>query len=136
MHKTNFIMRILSPKSTLLTASFIAFLTVSAHSQEKNIKVTQDPKFEQLLVEKRKINSSLTVNERYKIQVFNGDSENAKKTLSEFKREFKNLDGTIVFNTPTYKVWIGNFKTKIEAERNLNDLRKKYPNALVIKPTK
>jgi inner membrane protein involved in colicin E2 resistance len=129
-------MRILSPKSTLLTASFIAFLTVSAHSQEKNIKVTQDPKFEQLLAEKRKINSSLTVNERYKIQVYNGDSETAKKTLSEFKREFKNLDGTIVFNTPTYKVWIGNFKTKIEAERNLNDLRKKYPNALVIKPTK
>ncbi|MFC6097283.1 SPOR domain-containing protein [Flavobacterium qiangtangense] len=129
-------MRILSPKSTLLTASFIAFLTVSAHSQEKNIKVTQDPKFEQLLAEKRKINSSLTVNERYKIQVYNGDSETAKKTLTEFKREFKNLDGTIVFNTPTYKVWIGNFKTKIEAERNLNDLRKKYPNALVIKPTK
>lgn len=136
MHKTNFIMRILSPKSTLLTASFIAFLTVSAHSQEKNIKVTQDPKFEQLLAEKRKINSSLTVNERYKIQVYNGDSETAKKTLTEFKREFKNLDGTIVFNTPTYKVWIGNFKTKIEAERNLNDLRKKYPNALLIKPTK
>lgn len=129
-------MRILSPKSTLLTASFIAFLTVSAHSQEKNIKVTQDPKFEQLLAEKRKINSSLTVNERYKIQVYNGDSETAKKTLSDFRREFKNLDGTIVFNTPTYKVWIGNFKTKIEAERNLNDLRKKYPNALVIKPTK
>ena len=129
-------MRILSPKSTLLTASFIAFLTVSAHSQEKNIKVTQDPKFEQLLAEKRKINSSLTVNERYKIQVYNGDSETAKKTLTEFKREFKNLDGTIVFNTPTYKVWIGNFKTKIEAERNLNDLKKKYPNALVIKPTK
>jgi inner membrane protein involved in colicin E2 resistance len=129
-------MRILSPKSTLLTASFIVFLTVSARSQEKNIKVTQDPKFEQLLAEKRKINSSLTVNERYKIQVYNGDSETAKKTLTEFKREFKNLDGTIVFNTPTYKVWIGNFKTKIEAERNLNDLRKKYPNALVIKPTK
>jgi len=129
-------MRILSPKTTLLTVSFIAFLTVSAHSQEKNIKVIQDPKFEQLLSEKRKINSSLTVNERYKIQIYNGDSETAKKTLSEFKREFRNLDGTIVFNTPTYKVWIGNFKTKIEAERNLNDVRKKYSNALVIKPSK
>lgn len=136
MHKINFIMRILSPKSLFLNASFIAFLTVSAHSQEKNIKVTQDPKFEQLLNEKRKINSSLTVNERYKIQIFNGDSENAKKMLQDFKKEFKTLDGTIVFNTPTYKVWIGNFKTKIEAERNLADLKKKYPNALLIKPGK
>ena len=129
-------MRILSPKSILLNASCIAFLTVSGYSQERNIKVTQDPKLEQLLNEKRKINSSLTVNERYKIQIFNGESEPAKKTLTEFKKEFKNLDGTIVFNTPTYKVWIGNFKTKIEAERNLIDLKKKYPNALLIKPSK
>ena len=129
-------MRILSPKSALLNVSFIALLSISAYSQEKNIKVTQDPKFEQLLAEKRKINGSLTVNERYKIQVYNGDSENAKKTLAEFRKEFRNSDGTIVFNTPTYKVWIGNFKTKIEAEKNLNDLRKKYPNAIVIKPTK
>lgn len=129
-------MRILSPKSILLNASCIAFLTVSGYSQERNIKVTQDQKFEQLLNEKRKINSSLTVNERYKIQIFNGESEPAKKTLTEFKKEFKNLDGTIVFNTPTYKVWIGNFKTKIEAERNLIDLKKKYPNALLIKPSK
>ena len=129
-------MRILSPKSNLLTASFITFLTFSAHSQEKNITVNQDPKFEQLLAEKRKINSSLTVNERYKIQIFNGNSETAKKTLTDFKKEFRHLDGTIVFNTPSYKVWIGNFKTKIEAERNLIDVRKKYSNALVIKPSK
>ncbi|HEU4497135.1 MAG TPA: SPOR domain-containing protein [Flavobacterium sp.] len=129
-------MRILSLNYMLLTASFIAFITVSAHSQEKNIKVVQDQKFEQLLAEKRKINASLTVNERYKIQIYNGDSENAKKALSEFRREFKNLDGTIVFNTPTYKVWIGNFKTKIEAEKNLADLRKRYPSAIAIKPSR
>ena len=129
-------MRILSPKSILLNATCLAFLTVSGYSQDKGINVSQDPKFEQLLAEKRKINSSLTVNERYKIQVYNGNSETAKKTLSEFKRDFRHLDGTIVFNTPSYKVWIGNFKTKIEAERNLNELRKKYPGALVIKPTK
>jgi len=129
-------MRILSPKSILLNATCLAFLTVSGYSQDKGINVSQDPKFEQLLNEKRKINASLTVNERYKIQIYYGDSETAKKTLSEFRKEFRGLDGTIVFNTPTYKVWIGNFKTKIEAERNLADLRKKYPNALLIKPNK
>jgi len=129
-------MRILRPKSIVLNATCLAFLTVSGYSQDKGINVSQDPKFEQLLNEKRKINTSLTVNEHYKIQIYYGDSETAKKMLSEFRKEFKNLDGTIVFNTPTYKVWIGNFKTKIEAERNLSDLRKKYPNALLIKPNK
>lgn len=112
------------------------FLPSYSYSQNEKVTVTQDSKFENLLSEKRRINSSITINDRYKIQIFNGDSENSKKTLNEFKREFKNLDATIIFNTPYYKVWVGNFKTKIEAERNLIALQKKYPNALLIKPNK
>ena len=86
--------------------------------------------------EKRKVNASITINNQYKIQVFNGSSEESKKTLIQFKKENKNYDATIVFSTPIYKVWVGNFKTRIEAERNLNILKKKYPNAILIKPNK
>jgi hypothetical protein len=114
----------------------LVLLTQKSIGQEYKITLSQDPKFEQLLNEKRKINSSITVNDRYKIQIFNGNSENSKKKLIEFKRENKNFDGTIVFSTPIYKVWVGNFKTRIEAEKNLNDLKKKYPNAILIKPNK
>jgi hypothetical protein len=56
--------------------------------------------------------------------------------LSDFKRDFKNLDGTIIFESPTYKVWIGNFKSRIEAEKNMVEVKKKYPYALLIKPNK
>ena len=102
----------------------------------QEVTVTQDPKLEQLLNEKRKVNSSITINNQYKIQIFNGSSEESKKTLIQFKKENKNYDATIVFSTPIYKVWVGNFKTRIEAERNLNILKKKYPNAILIKPNK
>jgi hypothetical protein len=128
---------------TLFTANkriyvliFSLQISFISYSQEGNINVNQDPKFEQLLNEKRKINSSITVNDRFKIQIFNGDSENSKKTLIAFKKENKNIDGTIVFSTPMYKVWVGNFKTRIEAEKNLQLLKKKYPNAFLIKPNK
>ena len=107
-----------------------------ATAQSEGISIKQDSRFEQILNEKRKINSSITVNDRYKIQIFNGDSENSKKTLISFKKENKNMDGTIVFSTPMYKVWVGNFKTRIEAEKNLQTLKKKYPNAFLIKPNK
>ncbi len=92
-------------------------MSQKSFSQEAKVSVSQDPKFEQLLNEKRKINSSITINDRYKIQIFNGDTENSKKTLLDFKRENKNIDATIVFSTPLYKVWVGNFKTRIEAEK-------------------
>ncbi len=105
-------------------------------SQIQNTIITEDSKFENLLNEKRKINSLLIVNERFKIQIFNGDSETCKKYLLEFKKSNKDIDATIVFNTPIYKVWIGNFRTRIEAEKMLIETKKKYSNAFIIKPNK
>ena len=129
-------MKFLTVIKAFLVIVTLTFLSQKSYSQEAKVSVSQDPKFEQLLNEKRKINSSITINDRYKIQIFNGDTENSKKTLLDFKRENKDMDATIVFSTPLYKVWVGNFKTRIEAEKNLNDLKKKYPNAFLIKPNK
>lgn len=129
-------MRIIPLRNVFLPLLGIATLTSSINAQDKNISVKQDPKFEQLLNEKRKINSSLTINDSYKIQIYNGGSENAKKTLNEFRQEFKDIDATIVFNTPNYKVWVGNFKTRIEAEKNLVNIKYKYKNVLLIKPSR
>ncbi|NHM05862.1 SPOR domain-containing protein [Flavobacterium sp. CYK-4] len=129
-------MKMLTLRNAILLASFMSLSYKNLYAQDQNLTLIQDEKFEQLLNEKRKINSSITVNDRYKIQIYNGDSETAKKTLGEFRKEFKNYDGTIVFNTPTYKVWVGNFKTRIESERNLAELKKRYPTAFLIKPNK
>jgi hypothetical protein len=120
----------------LLMGIASVFLTSEMCAQGSGTTLKQDPSFEQLLNEKRKINSSITINDRYKVQIYNGDSESSKKHLSEVKRTFKEYDATIVFSTPSYKVWVGNFKTRIEAERSLNDIKKKYPNAFLIKPNK
>jgi hypothetical protein len=129
-------MRILAPKQVIFYTLTLIITTCCMRAQDAKVRVSQDPKFEQLLNEKRKSNVSASVNDRYKIQIFSGDSENAKKTLRAFKQEFTDIDGTIVFNTPNYKVWVGNFKTRIEAERHLVDIRKKYKNVLLIKPSK
>lgn len=106
-----------------------------SNAQDGKTNVSVDPKIDQLLKEKRKLNTGLFLNEGYKIQIFYGNSEESKKKLQEFKKEFKDLDGTIIFNSPNYKVWIGNFKTRIEVERAMVDIKKKYPTALIIKPS-
>lgn len=129
-------MRILSFKEVIFGILLSLLFTSFSLSQESKISISQDSRFEQLLNEKRKMNSSITVSDRYKIQVFTGDSESSKKILTDFRRENKSIDGTIVFNTPIYKVWVGNFKTRIEAEKKLLEIKKKYPNAFLIKPNR
>ena len=129
-------MRFLTSRHTQFLLLTILFSTAKMGAQNSNLTVNADPKFEQLLTEKRKLNTNLNYNDRYKIQIFNGVSEIAIKTLTEFRQEYKNLDGTIIFNTPNYKVWIGNFRTRMEAERYMIDLQKKYKNVFLIKPNK
>lgn len=129
-------MRIITARKFIFSFLLLYVSTSYVSAQNQKITISQDPRFEQLLSEKRKINASLTVNDSYKIQIYNGGSENAKKTLNDFKQNFSDIDATIVFNTPNYKVWVGNFKSRIEAERYLIDIKKKYNNVLLIKPSK
>jgi len=129
-------MRILTPNKRLFLLFTITLATYNINAQEQNITLKQDPKFEQLLNDKRKINASISTNDTYKIQIFSGKSDEAKKTLTSFKREFNNIDGTIIFQTPNYKVIVGNFKTRIEAERNLEEIKKSYKSVFLLKPTK
>ncbi|MFT6748591.1 MAG: hypothetical protein ACJAQ1_000510 [Flavobacterium sp.] len=121
-----------SPLYLTLTSLFILSINSSLGQQ---ITVQQDPKFEQLLQDRKKLVSSATTSINFKIQIFNGSSTESKKILIDFKNQFKNQDATIVFSTPLYKVWVGNYKTRIDAERNLAVLRRNFPNALLIKPS-
>ncbi|MFV8370968.1 SPOR domain-containing protein [Flavobacterium sp. LB2P74] len=129
-------MRILALRKAFFISLILFIFYSNANAQDGNIRVYQDSKFEQLLNEKRKTNVSYAVNDSYNIQIFSGDSEKAKKTLNDFKQEFRDIDGTIIFFTPNYKVLVGNFRTRIEAERNLIEIKKNYSNVHLIKPNK
>jgi hypothetical protein len=124
-------------KITPICILFVTFLiTQNIFSQTSKYLIEQDEKIEKLLQEKRKNNSGITINDKFKIQIFFGNIEESKKNLMAFKKDFPNLDGTIVFSNPSYKVWIGSFKTKIEADKFLIQVKKKFLSAVIIEPNK
>lgn len=119
MNKTNLI----------FTLSFISFFSFS-----QNIEVDKDVKYDNLLQERKKAIVDSYVNDRIRIQIYNGELDACKKEIDNFKKKFADLDGAIEFYQPMYKVLIGNFKTRIEAERNLLLIKQNYPNAFIVKP--
>ena len=129
-------MRILAISSSILLTLTLPVFWSNMNAQNHNITVKQDSKFEQLLNEKRKISNSTEINDNYQIQIFSGESERAKSTLNKFRQDYSLLEGTIVFFTPNYKVWVGNFNTRIEAERNLVEIRKSFSTVNLIRPSK
>ena len=82
------------------------------------------------------MNASNDSDDNYAIQIFYGDKEAAKKTLVNFKKDFKDIDATYLYTNPTYKVWVGKYKLRINAEKDLVEIKKKYPMAFLIKPNR
>ncbi|PHX61889.1 MAG: sporulation protein [Flavobacteriales bacterium] len=119
---------------SILFATLLFAQNIFSQTSKKIIE--QDEKIEKLLLEKRKNNSAITINDKFKIQIFFGNIEESKKTLLAFKKDFLLIDGTIVYSNPSYKVWVGSFKSKIEAEKSLIQIKKKYPSAVIIEPNK
>ena len=72
----------------------------------------------------------------YTIQVGSGNYLEAEKLKMEVDIDFPEWHSKIKFEYPSYRVRIGRFKTKLEAEQKFNELRKKYPGSMLLKPEK
>ncbi|MCO6175136.1 SPOR domain-containing protein [Flavobacterium sp. NRK F10] len=129
-------MRNLAFKRLTKIVFITSFFSIGIHAQSGKTTLSQDEKFSELLEEKAKINANLSINNSYKIQIFYGNSSDAKNQLAAFKRDFSGIEGTIIYTNPTYKVYVGNYKSRLHAEKALIEIKKKYPTALLIKPGK
>jgi hypothetical protein len=90
----------------------------------------------ELLDKKHSLESNNELKSSYKLQIFSGSLEKAKETQSEFEFLKLNIESRILYQTPNYKVWIGNYRNRIQADRAFEKVKYKYPNTLIIRPGK
>jgi hypothetical protein len=96
------------------------------NSQEGLIKVNSSEKVKLLLEIKKNINKR---NGEIKIQVFSGSRTDAEEILNKFNLDFPESKGVMTYETPNYKIWTKALKNKLEADRELIKIRKKYNQA-------
>ena len=68
----------------------------------------------------------------FQVQIYNGNITEANKIMLAAKNTFKQYPALLSFESPNYKVRIGSFRTRLEAEKNLIEIKKTYPAAFVI----
>ncbi|MDO1502412.1 SPOR domain-containing protein [Winogradskyella maritima] len=117
-------------KSLLVSAIFA--LGFVGYAQQGEVEVIQDPNIEKLLEYKKDLR---TVNV-YKIQIFQGSRAEAERVHSKFKSLYGQWPTSMEFNTPNYKIWVGNFRDRLEADRALARIKRSYMNAFIFQPKK
>ena len=111
----------------------VSFTMTILQAQQGESTVNQDKQIDALLKVKKDINRTES---NYKIQIFNGNRSGAEKARLEFRNSFSDWSTSMKYETPNYKIWIGNFKTRLEADRALLKVKKKFGNAFIFKPKK
>lgn len=120
--------------STLIFSFLLLVFTQISFAQEGVVNIHQDEKLEVLLQIKNRLIKNNKLIEGYTIQLYNGDISNANKVINEYNTLFKDWDAIIEYQTPNYRVWVGNFSTRLEADRVLLKIQKDFPNAFVLRP--
>tara|TARA_Y100000768_G_C23675646_1_gene539874 strand:+ start:297 stop:653 length:357 start_codon:yes stop_codon:yes gene_type:complete len=113
---------------------FLFFNCSTIFGQSKNLDVEIDEELKKLLSLKILVNKKNYEKNYYAIQIYNGNYEKAKMTLSDFKKKFPDWETSLSFETPNYKVRVGNFKEFLDASKKLEFIRKSYPSAFLLRP--
>lgn len=116
---------------------FIAFLFTNCYSQDEgNVQVIQDDRIDTLLVRHIELNKQDPQIKGWRINIFfeagNYSKRQAIEAKSEFVNRYANVPCYLIFQEPYYKVRIGDYRTKMQAEKFLNEIAYDYSNAFVV----
>ncbi|GGZ74274.1 SPOR domain-containing protein [Algibacter mikhailovii] len=113
-----------------------ALATTYGFAQQGHISINQDHKISTLLETKKEMNKNEYDPDRYKIQIYSGGRSEALESKKEFTEIFADKEASIQYETPNFKIWTGNFRTRLEADRALKIIKKEFPTAFIFKPKK
>lgn len=97
------------------------------------LTVNQDYRINELQEKHRRITEKNPSLSGYRIQIYNGNSEESKKMKGKFIALHPKTPVYRVYETPEYKVQVGDFRTRLEAERFSHALREQFPGLLILK---
>ena len=124
----------MTSKTNIILSLIIFLIGFNTLAQEGTVVINQDREIEELLQIKKSIEAS---SNRYKIQIYSGLSRSAAESArTEFNENYSDWPTSIEFETPNFKIWVGDFRNRLEADRALIRIKKTFMNAFIFQPKK
>ena len=116
----------------LLVFTGVCLCSNSLYSQENSIRYndTLTKKFYDL---KKDYSKRVYESTFYTIQIYYGGLEEADSILEDFRENYQEIKSNLIFETPNYKVRIGEYKDINIASQKLEEIRRIYPSSFIIK---
>ena len=119
------------PSNLWKLTAFMLFFSAFVTAQDGKVNINLGKNVSQLMAIKKEIDKSQS---SIKIQIYSGSRRNAEAKLMQFNLDFPEISTVMVYETPNYKIWSGDFRTQLEADRALIKVRKTYKEAFSFRP--
>lgn len=120
-------------KVKFLISIMLFFLSYSlVNAQDENV-VYNDTLTQKLFQIKKDYSKRIFESTYYTIQIYFGDLKNADSILIDFQKKYEGIKSELIFETPNYKVRIGDYRDINIASQKLEEIRRTYPGSFIIK---
>ena len=121
----------------MVLAALLFSGTVLAQEMEQGeLRVIQNPQVDSLMARYVRVNEINPVTDGWRIEIFfeagNYSKKLAMEARSKFVEKYPDVPSYLIFQQPYYKVRVGDYRTKMEAERFLHAIEADYPQAFVV----
>ena len=111
----------------LFTIFFLLIGSLSFYAQNKTNSSAQ---IKNLIAKKRTFNKVYGYG--FRVQIYYGNETKAKSLQNKFKINYPNIYTKLDYDQPYWKVQVGNFKTRLEADRAMVSYSENFSGLIVI----
>lgn len=120
----------------LIICILAIFSSEICYGQNAVVTENADPKISELLQLKKSLEKENKLSDGYTIQLYYGNLNKANSVLRNYRNRYAEWPASIEYETPNYKVWVGNFTERIDADRALISIQKHFSAAFILRPSK
>ena len=129
-------------KTPLLIVLLLLTFTLDLHAQfAKSRNVIRDPRLDKLVdkqieLNKEALRTRVSVEQGFRILVISTNKrDTAIEAKSKLVKNFPDQKSYMIYQSPNFRVLIGNYRTRKEAEETKKQLKELFPNSLMVIPS-
>ncbi|WP_240642042.1 SPOR domain-containing protein [Nonlabens xiamenensis] len=112
----------------------LGLISIGLQSFAQDTGRVDEQKINALVSTKIAMEKSGDFKDRFTIQLYYGDREKAIATKSSYDALGLPWRSELKWESPYHKIWVGQYRTRLEADRALLQIKETYKDAFILKP--
>ncbi len=111
----------------------LAQKTTTCYNEDSTLTITKDQRYDQLVEKQKRMNSLNQTMPGYRIQIYFGAvRQKASEVKLDFNSKFPGTATYLTYQQPNFKVRIGDFRSRFEAQKFLKSIDGIFPSGFIV----